>query len=295
MRSATIKAISTPSEAPDRAGLSRFAFVRTLLALLAVCVPVALVLVPAAQIADKSLRMHWPPLLAALLGLAGYFLYVRRIERRFPAELAGAGWPREALAGALIGTLLFLAALGLAAAIGDYHFLGTGSWDRLAKTVTEMIFVATIEEVLFRGVLFRIPERSLGTWWAMLLSAVFFALAHVPNHDVTVLAVINTALAGVLFTAAYLATRRLWLPIGMHFAWNLIPAGILSLPNSGNPGRGLLQGELSGPQWITGGAYGIEGSVITLVLFGVASLWLLRRAMRAGHLVARPGAVKAPA
>ncbi|MPQ55942.1 CPBP family intramembrane glutamic endopeptidase [Duganella sp. FT27W] len=291
MNSTAMPGVITPTSSPDTicaasapGRWTRHTAVRTLLAVLAVCLPVALVLVIAAQITDKNLRMHWPPLLAAMLGVWGYRVYLRRVERRGAEELGTAGWTREAMTGALIGTVMFLVAFGLIAATADYQVAGTGTWNMLAKTMTEMIFIAIIEELVFRGILFRIPERALGTWSALGLSCALFALAHLPNHEVTVLAVVNTALAGVMFTAAYLATRRLWLPIGLHFAWNFVSAGILSLPTSGNPGRGLLQGQVTGPEWLTGGAYGIEGSVVTLVVFALASVLLLWRAHRAGQV-----------
>lgn len=269
-------------------GITRFAPVRMLLALLAVCVPVALVLVLSHQIADKALRAYWPPLLAALLGTAGYVLYVRRIEQRAPAELAGPGIERELGAGVALGTLLFLAVMALAAT-GGYQLLGYGSWTALTKALTEMLFVAAIEEILFRGVVLRITERAMGSWAALAISALLFGLAHVPNDGVTALAVINTVVAGLLFGAAYLATRRLWLTIGIHFAWNLVSSGLFSLPTSGNPGRGLVQWQFSGPTWLTGGAYGLEASVATLAVWLIATALLLRQARRAHHIAPRGG------
>ena len=272
---------------PDRK-LSRFTLVRILLALLAVCVPVALVLVLSNQIPDKALRAYWPPLLAALAGYGGYLFYLRRIEGRDALELRGPGSAREFGAGAAFGALMFLAALGMLAAAGVYGFTGTGDPAVLLKSATEMVFVALVEEILFRGVLFRLPERALGTRLALVVSAAILALAHLPNAGVTALAVANTALAGLLFAAAYLVTRRLWLPIGMHFAWNFVSDGLFSLPTSGHPARGLLQGRLAGPEWLTGGAYGLEASVVTFVVMGAASVVLLRRAARAGHFLPRP-------
>jgi hypothetical protein len=135
----------------------------------------------------------------------------------------------------------------------------------------------------------RIPERSLGSWGALVLSSVLFALAHLPNEHVTALAVANTALAGLMFGAAFLATRRLWLAIGMHFAWNFLSDGVFALPTSGNPGRGYLQGQLSGPEWLSGGAYGLEASALSFGALALASAFLLRHAIRAGHIVGRPG------
>jgi membrane protease YdiL (CAAX protease family) len=158
-----------------------------------------------------------------------------------------------------------------------------------------MVFVALVEEILFRGVLFRIPERSLGSWAALALSALIFALAHLPNEGVTPLAVANTAVAGLMFAAAYLATRRLWLAIGAHFAWNFLSDGVFSLPTSGSPARGLLQGQLSGPEWLTGGAYGLEASVLTLAAYSLATALLLRHALRAGRILTRAEARKGQA
>jgi len=278
---------SLPSASTSKRGLTRFTLVRIVLALLAVCVPVALVLVLTQQIPDKELRAYWPALLAALVGYSGYAFYVRRVEARTATEL-GRPFGRELGAGLAIGAILFLAVLGLLAAGGMYRLTGTGDWAVLLKSASEMVFVAMIEEILFRGVLFRLPERSFGSWTALGVSGVIFALAHVPNENVTLLAVANTAIAGLLFAAAYLATRRLWLPIGMHFAWNFVSDGLFSLPTSGHPARGLLQGALTGPEWLTGGAYGLEASALTFVVMGLATVLLLRRAIRAGHILARP-------
>ena len=151
-----------------------------------------------------------------------------------------------------------------------------------------MVFVAVVEEILFRGILYRLPERALRTRIALIVSSAIFALAHLPNDGVTLLGVVNTALAGLLFAAAYLATRRLWLPIGAHFAWNFVSDGVFSLPTSGHPARGMLQGQLSGPEWLTGGAYGLEASIATFIVMGAATILLLRRAQRAGHFLPKP-------
>lgn len=283
-------AVSVTAASPT--GITRFSFIRTLLALLAVCLPVALVLVLSNQIPDKALRAFWPPLLAALAGYGGYVLYVRRIEGRETAELRGPALARELGMGLGLGTLLFLATVAVLVASGSYRLTGTGDWTVLLKSFTEMVFVALVEEILFRGVLFRIPERALGSWAALVLSAFIFALAHVPNEGATLLAVANTALAGLMFAAAYLATRRLWLAIGAHFAWNFISDGVFSLPTSGHPARGLLQGQLSGPDWLTGGAYGPEASVVTCIVWGIATVFLLRHAIRAGRILPRPRAGK---
>jgi membrane protease YdiL (CAAX protease family) len=290
MDSVTI-ALTPP--APVVGGLTRFSLIRIVLAVLAVCLPVALVLVLVHQIPDKAMRAFWPPLLAAMVGLGGYLFYLRKVEKRAATEFLGAGAGREVGAGLLLGTLLFLVTIGVLAACGSFHLTGTGSLTGMAKSFTEMVLVVLIEEILFRGVLFRLSERSLGTWAALAISSVVFALAHMPNADITALAIANTVVAGLMFAAAYLATRRLWLAIGLHFAQNFVPDGVFSLPTSGNPGRGFLQGQLSGPDWLAGGAYGVEASAVTLIVMSLAAALLLRHAIRAGHIAPRPGLRKA--
>lgn len=118
-----------------------------------------------------------------------------------------------------------------------------------------------------------------------MLSAVLFGLAHLSNAGLTSLAVANTAMAGMLFAAAFMATRRLWLPMGIHFAWNYLLDAVFSVPVSGHPSTGLLRSTLGGPDWLTGGAYGVEASVIAFAIISAASLYFVALARRRGHIV----------
>jgi membrane protease YdiL (CAAX protease family) len=274
---------------PAGRGITRFALVRILLATLAVCAPVALALILVHQIPDKSMRAVWPQLLGAALAAGGYLLYVRRIERRAASELAGPGIGRELGSGAAFGAGLFVLVIGCIAALAKYQVTGQDSWAVMIKPFAEMIMVALVEEIVFRGVLFRISERSLGSWAALIISSLIFAAAHLPNEGVTLLSVGITFVAGVMFAAAYMATQRLWLAIGLHFAWNFTSDAVFSLPTSGHPAKGFLQAQLTGPDWLTGGAYGVEASAVTLVVIALAAAWFLRLAIRRGHVAPAPG------
>jgi membrane protease YdiL (CAAX protease family) len=140
------------------------------------------------------------------------------------------------------------------------------------------VLVALFEEILFRGVLFRVTERSLGSWAAVVISSVLFALAHLPNEGITALAVGSTFVAGVFFAAAYLATRRLWLAVGLHFGWNFVSDAVFSVTTSGHPAKGLLQARLTGAEWLSGGVYGVEGSALTVVVMALGAAYLFRLA-----------------
>jgi membrane protease YdiL (CAAX protease family) len=85
--------------------------------------------------------------------------------------------------------------------------------------------------------------------------------------------------------AAYVLTRRLWLPIGIHAAWNFTQGGIFSVAVSGGKTTGLLEATLTGPEWLTGGAFGAEASVVAMVLCTALGVWLLVLAARHGRFI----------
>ncbi len=114
-----------------------------------------------------------------------------------------------------------------------------------------------------------------------------FAAAHLNNpHVVPGLTFLNTALAGVWLASAYLRTRRLWFPLGLHWSWNWAQASLLGLPVSGinriAPAP-LLHAMNSGPDWLTGGAYGIEGGAACTIalLVSTAVIWRWKLITRA--------------
>lgn len=277
-------AVSPAAAAPAVAGWRRFSLVRIVLGMLCVVVPTGATMFLVHQLVDKSMRGLWPQLLAAALCVAGYRLYVHKVERRGVTEFGARGAGRELGAGLGLGAAMFLAVIGILAAAGTYRVSGGNGLAALLVPSTELILVALFEEILFRGVLQRNIERALGTWPAVVISAVVFGLAHIPNANATAAAIGVTVVAGLLFAAAYLATRRLWLAVGMHFAWNFMSDAIFSVTTPGHAGKGVLVGDMAGPSWLAGGGYGVEASVVTLVVLAGFTLGLLAAARRRGTL-----------
>jgi hypothetical protein len=149
------------------------------------------------------------------------------------------------------------------------------------------IGAGVIEEIMFRGVIFRIAESSLGTWFALLISAALFGLVHLGNPRATVLGAVSIIFeAGIMLAGAYLLTRRLWLPIGIHIGWNFTQGGVFSVPVSGFTSTGLFDGTLSGPEWRSGGAFGAEASIVAVVMCVALALVFLKGAVRRGHFIA---------
>jgi membrane protease YdiL (CAAX protease family) len=233
-------------------------------------------------------------LATAVLAVLAYAWVVGRTEKRPPDEVGRAGAVSALLRGLLIGVALFGAVIGNLAFLGYYRIDGLGSPEGAAALFGFMAAAAVSEELLYRGILFRTLERYLGTWVTLVLTAVVFGAMHLTNPNATPLGVAAVALAGGgMLASAYVATRRLWLPIGLHFGWNFAAGGIFSTEVSGNGTRqGLVDSVTSGPAWITGGDFGPEASPYTVVfglLLTVAFLWL---AHRRGNLVPFRGRAK---
>lgn len=274
--SATQQAVPTSPAAGLSGRIARSPVSRILLATLAIVLPVAAVLVFANVALEKSMRVAWPQLLATALCVLGYRLYVAKVEKRVPGELATAGAARETGIGLAAGVALSLAVVGVLAAAGNFQIVGNNSWTVVFKPMAELVLVAVFEELLFRAIMLRILQQSLGTRWALAISSLMFALAHFPNDGVNALGLLITVAAGWMFGVAYLKTGRLWLVAGMHFAWNFVTGTVFSLPVSGGVAKGWIIASLSGPEWLSGGVYGLEASAVTLIAV-IAAICCLRK------------------
>ncbi|MFL6749975.1 MAG: CPBP family intramembrane glutamic endopeptidase [Sphingomicrobium sp.] len=220
-------------------------------------------------------------LMSALVYAAGalliYHVLIGWIERRPTLELSRRPGVELGLAGFAIGMLLFFLAAGVGWLAGWARPIAYGGTTYLIAVGSASLMAAVGEEVLFRGILFRIVERAAGTSIALLVSALFFGLAHLANPDSTLLSSIVIAIeAGLLLGLAYAVSHNLWFPIGIHFAWNFTEGGIFGASGSDGPQHGLIQMAFSGPDWLTGGALGLGGSLIALVLcVGLAFVFAL--------------------
>jgi membrane protease YdiL (CAAX protease family) len=223
------------------------------------------------------------PYVAALLaaGVATAFtnLVIDRGRWRIGLFVA----PRLAARDFAIGALFAVCLAGVAdvlvlASTGLRHLRGTGfPWRELAIVY---IPASLHEELVFRGYLFQ-KIRAWHRSFAIAATAIVFGWLHTINSAVTPIAVINLVIAGVMLALAYEVFERLWLPIGIHFVWNLATGPILGYSVSGYGGeKAVLITSGSGPAWLTGGAFGLEGSIWAGIveLAGVAVLlWARKR------------------
>ncbi len=221
-----------------------------------------------------------------VLALALYPVLVRRLASRPVYELAVPGAARDLGAGIALGTTFMVLVVAVVWAFGGYHVVSVG-WDTGILTGLAIgVGPGIAEEIAFRGVLLRILDKLLGSRTALVATSAVFGVAHLGNADATLWGAVAIAVeAGLLLGAAYLLTRRLWFGIGLHGAWNAVQSAVFGIDVSGSgTGRGLVESTLSGGTWLSGGAMGVEGSVVTVVLGLGLSAWLLTLAARRGML-----------
>ncbi len=211
------------------------------------------------------------------------WFFLRALDRRSFHALGlwfYPGWVRELILGVGVGAGLFaviVAGLIASRAVAYYGFAGAEKHTLLAVSHAGglMVLAAIFEELVFRGYAFQRLVDSVGPVVGVSIVSAVFGAAHLHNPSATPLSTANTVLAGVLLSAAYLKTRGLWLPIGLHWAWNFVMGPIFSLPVSGiNFGPGLFHFEITGSKWLTGGTYGPEGGAALTIACVPVIIWL---------------------
>lgn len=262
--------------------------------LVAIAVSVAVLAVM--QVAGNLLRDVLPRdvrgalmVLATIAALiAAQKLVLRRLGERKHDDLPLAGAVRGLVAGTFGAFLLFSLIVGIAALLGAYFIVGWGGMSNwLMLFFTAGISAGFVEEFLFRGILFRWIEEFGGSWAALFITSALFGLAHIGNDNATWFSSFTIAVeAGLMLGGAYMLTRSLWVPIGIHFGWNVTQGLVWDVPVSGNDVDGLVDARLVGDPLISGGAFGLEASVIALVVAGGFGVWLILRARDKGEVMA---------
>lgn len=133
------------------------------------------------------------------------------------------------------------------------------------------------EELLFRGYILRLIERYFSTWAAIIISSILFGLIHAPNENFSYLGLISIALSGLLMGWLFVRTGTLWAPTGLHFSWNFFQGVIFGYPTSGINTYEVMANQYTGPQWLSGGDFGFEGSIFAVLLLTAVFIWELRK------------------
>ena len=205
------------------------------------------------------------------------------------------GWFGDVLKGCAISAVMIAAVVALQIAGGGTRLSfnpilrqghGGVNWAGVRTVAAEMlaalvllILAAAFEELIFRGYAFQTLLRGAPAIVPILLFSIYFGWAHWNNPNRTLFSTVNTTLAGVWLSIAYLRTRSLWFPTALHFAWNWTMGVFFGVPISGlRIDRPLLITLNDGPVWLTGGDYGSEGGAAATVLLiaAIAVIWRAR-------------------
>lgn len=224
---------------------------------------------------DNSFRNFIKGIIASVFVITGYILFYSKVEKRDITELSKKGIVKNIVFGILIGAAIQILTLFVISIPGQLQIVSVNPLSFVVTPLAVALSVAIFEEILLRGIIFRIVEEKLGSITALLLSALIFGGVHSMNPGSSIISSLCTGLVGFIFGAVYVYSRSLWLPIAIHFSWNFVQSGIFGAVTSGNEKTSsLLTTEISGPEIITGGAFGPEGTIQAVILWSVVAIIL---------------------
>ena len=243
----------------------------------------ASILMPALLVAQQNSMDVSIGLQAVIIVIASWICQLLR--RKSLTELLGKfnmRWLKEFCLGGLTGAALMLVPALIMWFLGWVHWQWNPiGFSTLMSIVLLFVGVAAAEELLFRGFIFQRLIAGLGQWPAQLILAGYFLLTHLNNPgmtgDVKILASINIFIASLMFGVAFIRTQSLAMPLGLHFMANLTQGGVLGFGVSGTDQSGLLKPVFNEvPEWLTGGQFGLEASVLGLVCVVITFILIQR-------------------
>ncbi|MGM9747392.1 MAG: lysostaphin resistance A-like protein [Candidatus Cryptobacteroides sp.] len=223
--------------------------------------------------------------LASFAILTLFLLWTKLFEKSWRFELLTESVFRNSGIGIVTGVLFFGFFTGILALSGLYGAqYASPDWNYIILNLFLYFLVACGEEVVFRGIVFRMIDERFGMWWALGISALLFGFIHIFQANASLWSSIAIAIeAGILLGAAFKYSGSLWLPIGIHWTWNFTQGNVCGFPVSGiSDGESIFTAIVSGPELITGGAFGPEASIISVILgtlLSVMFIWLTKRPM----------------
>ncbi|MES2780791.1 MAG: CPBP family glutamic-type intramembrane protease [Bacteroidota bacterium] len=236
---------------------------------------------------EKESRNLIVGIVTAVLSILSYTTLYRFYEKRTISELATKDIGSNLFKGIFLGALLQSLTIFVIYLYGGFSIVSINPVSFLVPPLTMAFTSAIFEEILVRGIIFRILEEKLGSYIALILSAAIFGALHLGNPNSSVTAALGLALqAGLFLAAAFMYTRNLWFPIAIHFAWNFTQAGIFGASVSGKViTKSLFTTKIEGADWYTGGAFGPEGSVQATVFCLIATICLLVLIRKQGTVI----------
>ena len=224
---------------------------------------------------------------AAILAIISYIYLFKFYEKRKVTEFSKYGIAKNLTVGIILGVILQSLTIFVIYLKGGYSVISINPVLFVVPPLTMAFTSAVFEETLVRGIIFRITEEKLGSYLALIISALLFGALHLANPNSSIIAAVGLAIqAGLLLGAAYIYARNLWFPIAVHFAWNFTQSAIFGANVSGNAiSKTLITSRIQGAEWFTGGQFGPEGSIQATLFCSIATIILLTLSYRKGRII----------
>jgi uncharacterized protein len=242
--------------------------------------------IPGVSLLNPNVKNFIKGIFVSTLAIGSYWLLYRKYEHRVITELSTNGLLKRFFAGISIGSGLQVLTILVIYLFGSFTIITVNPFSAVVIPFTVAFTVAIIEEILLRGIVFRITEEKWGSTIALIISGLIFTGLHLVNPHVTVVSIICITVVGVLLGAAYMCHRSLWVPIAIHFAWNFTQNGIFGAITSGNENTtSLLTTKITGPEILTGGQFGPEGSIQAVIFCLIVAVFILRKLVKKNKII----------
>jgi membrane protease YdiL (CAAX protease family) len=236
---------------------------------------------------DKDIKNLVTAIVVAVFGIVSYIYLFKFYEKREVTEFSKNGLLKSLTIGFIIGVVLQSLTILVIYLKGGYSIVSINPILFLIPPLRMALTSALFEEILMRGIIFRITEEKLGSYFALFISAILFGAMHLGNPNSSLLMGIGLAIeAGLLLAAAYIYSRNLWFPIAIHFAWNFTQTAIFGANVSGATiSKTFITSKIEGAEWFTGGQFGPEGSVQATVFCLIVTIILLILSHKEGKII----------
>ena len=227
---------------------------------------------------NKDYRNLVKGIIVSSLVISAYICFFKKFEKRDITEFSSKKIIKYIISGIFIGLTLQIITILVIFFIGNFEIVAINPISNIIIPLSIAFTIAIFEEILIRGIIFRIIEEKLGSYISLLISAIIFGTLHLANPNSTLISALCVGVeAGLLLGLAYIYTRNLWFPIAIHFAWNFMQSGIFGEITSGNEKTtSLLTTKIVGSKLITGGEFGPEGTIQAIIICLFASFILLQ-------------------
>lgn len=219
------------------------------------------------------------------LFILSYRLYCQIFEKRDAVEVGHKGALAQWGLGAVVAAGMVLVFVILIATLGEFRIIEFRGGLQLLNNFLLFSAGSLIQEMILLCVIYRLIEELAGSWISLACSLAIFAGVHLLNANETLGSISMLALSSLLLIAPFILTRRIWVSWGFHAGWNFMQAGVFGMANSGIVFKGWMVSEVAGPEWLTGGAVGLEATYLSVGLDFLIGLAILGMALRAGKFI----------